>query len=109
MVLGETLIDGDGVGHAMLGLLPQTTSMAAPKLTLGYREATALVDTPWGARGTIWRGHEFHHAVEAGGSDDPVFACVDAMGRERPGEGRRHGSVFGGFLHFIDPAATDAA
>ena len=37
MVLGEALIDADGRGYGMAGLLPVTTSFAKRKLHLGYR------------------------------------------------------------------------
>ena len=38
MVLGISLIDGDGASHRMAGLLGHSTSFAQPKLHLGYRE-----------------------------------------------------------------------
>ena len=61
MMLGETLIDGDGVAHEMAGLLPVTTSFANPRRRLGYRQVTGLAG-PW--QGTGFRAHEFHFAEE---------------------------------------------
>jgi cobyrinic acid a,c-diamide synthase len=59
MVLGEGLIDAEGVRHEMLGALPLVTSFAAPKRHLGYRR---LTPTP----GFFWdmelSAHEFHYA-----------------------------------------------
>jgi cobyrinic acid a,c-diamide synthase len=55
--LGRTLD-----AHPQCGVLPARARMTG-KLTLGYREATALRDTPLVAAGTRVRAHEFHHTV----------------------------------------------
>ena len=55
--LGESLD-----GRKQCGVLPVRARMT-PKLTLGYREATALRDTPLLAVGTRVRAHEFHRTV----------------------------------------------
>ncbi|MEI9985959.1 MAG: cobyrinate a,c-diamide synthase [Aliidongia sp.] len=70
MVLGDTLIDRDGTGHEMAGLLPVTTSFAAPRRHLGYRRAQTLAG-PW--PGLAFRAHEFHFAeqVSAPGARGP--------------------------------------
>ena len=61
MYLCETLVDLEGVSHAMVGVIPGTVSMAK-RLTLGYRRAIALADGPVVCRGqTVW-GHEFHRS-----------------------------------------------
>ncbi|MEM9678658.1 MAG: cobyrinate a,c-diamide synthase, partial [Pseudomonadota bacterium] len=44
MVLGDALVDADGVSHGMAGLLPLETSFAARKLSLGYRRLSLLGD-----------------------------------------------------------------
>ena len=46
MVLGDSLVDADGVSHAMAGLLPVATTFAERRLTLGYRTAHALAAAP---------------------------------------------------------------
>ena len=96
MVLGEALEDGSGTSHRMAGLLGHVTSFARRRLTLGYREARLLSNSPIGRSGQIVRGHEFHYSslVEAG-SDAPLVALSDAQGRldraggrpARPGHG----------------------
>ncbi|CAH2601111.1 Cobyrinate a,c-diamide synthase [Rhodovastum atsumiense] len=63
MVLTEALIDTDGVRHGMAGLIPGVTRMTTRLAALGYREATALCDTPLAACGEVLRGHEFHYSV----------------------------------------------
>ena len=105
MALGQSLVDGDGHGHRMAGLLSLESSFAKRRLSLGYRLARALVPTPFGPVGTPLRGHEFHYATvlsEAG--DDPIFAAEDAEGQTVGDLGLARGSVFGSFLHLIDRA-----
>jgi cobyrinic acid a,c-diamide synthase len=48
-------------GRPMCGVLPVRATMTR-KLTLGYREATAITATPWLEAGEQVRGHEFHYA-----------------------------------------------
>ena len=101
------LIDRAGAAHAMAGLLPLTTSFAAPRLQLGYRRLRALEATPLGAAGTTFRGHEFHYAslvASPAGSEEaaPLFEVTDARNRPLGSQGARVGSVAGSFLHLID-------
>lgn len=103
MALGEALIDADGRAHEMLGLLPVTTSFAAPEMRIGYREITLAADTPLGPDGARFRGHEFHFArVVAEARDAPLFEVADVDGEDLPDAGLRRGSVCGSFLHLID-------
>jgi len=105
MVLGEGLTDADGQTHRMAGLLGVETSFAKRSLSLGYRLAESLAETPLGAVGARWRGHEFHYATvsrEEGG--DPLFKAADAEGKDLGAVGLVRGSVFGSFMHLIDRA-----
>ena len=61
MYLCERLTDLEGKIHAMAGLIPAAVAME-PRLTLGYRRATALIDTPMVPKGTVAWGHEFHRS-----------------------------------------------
>lgn len=102
MVLGDALIDAHGTSHAMLGLLPHSTSFATRKLHLGYRRIEAR-------KGFFWdmplAAHEFHYAsiVQEGGADR-LFDMQDATGRDLPAAGLQRGSVAGSFIHVIDRA-----
>ncbi|WP_101382795.1 cobyrinate a,c-diamide synthase [Kitasatospora sp. GP30] len=49
-------------GHPMCGILDATARMTE-RLTLGYREAVALHDSPLAPAGTRVRGHEFHRTA----------------------------------------------
>lgn len=104
MLLGGGLTDAEGRDHAMAGLLPISTSFAKRKRRLGYRQITALADTPLGAAGSRFRGHEFHYSVQMGETDPSaaLFAAQDATGADLGPTGCRQGSVFGSYLHLID-------
>ncbi|MCX5478927.1 cobyrinate a,c-diamide synthase [Kaistia geumhonensis] len=104
MVLGEMLVDAAGEGHRMAGLLSHATSFETRRLSLGYREARLLADSPLGPAGGLVRGHEFHYACEIeGGSDAPFAEIADAAGRPLgPGGGRR-GLVSGSWFHAVAP------
>jgi cobyrinic acid a,c-diamide synthase len=100
MALGAGLIDAEGRRHAMLGLLPVSTSMQGAMRKLGYRQALGLAG-PWQAR--HWRGHEFHFAQIVESGDAPALWRVsDADGLNESEIGHALGSVSGSFLHVID-------
>jgi cobyrinic acid a,c-diamide synthase len=70
--LGESLD-----GRKQCGVVPARARMTGT-LTLGYREATALRDTPLLAAGTPVRAHEFHRTVsEPTHFDDPAWRLAD--------------------------------
>ena len=102
MVLGSVLLDDRGDAHPMAGLLALETSMARGKLSLGYRLATARSATPFAARGSVLRGHEFHHARVVREDGEALFDLEDATGTALGTAGLRSGSVFGSFFHVID-------
>jgi cobyrinic acid a,c-diamide synthase len=106
MVLGQTLIDGEGRRHAMTGLLGIETSFAKRKMHLGYRKAKLINDGPLGKAGTQLRGHEFHYAtIVTEGSDEPFAMTEDVYGSAPVRAGSRSGHVSGSFFHLI--AADD--
>jgi cobyrinic acid a,c-diamide synthase len=51
-------------GHRMAGVI-EADGRLTDRLTLGYREATALVASPIGPPGTQLRGHDFHYSALA--------------------------------------------
>jgi cobyrinic acid a,c-diamide synthase len=70
--LGESLD-----GRKQCGALPARARMT-PKLTLGYREATALRDTPLLAAGARVRAHEFHRTIsEPAHGEHPAWRLAD--------------------------------
>jgi cobyrinic acid a,c-diamide synthase len=72
MYLCEKITDYENQSWSMVGVLPTTTVMEK-RLTVGYRQATALQDSPLlSAGGTIW-GHEFHHSQLTVMPENPLF------------------------------------
>ena len=103
MVLGERLVDGDGVSHRMAGLLPVETSFESPRLSLGYREVELSEDGVLGRRGARFRGHEFHFAsvlTEVRGA--VLFRTFNAEMEPLGDAGLRVGSAMGSFVHLMD-------
>jgi cobyrinic acid a,c-diamide synthase len=81
-------------GHPMCGVLDTEASMT-DRLTLGYREARALSDSPLMDRETLARGHEFHYSVvDPGAGERPAWALT---GRGR--EGFVRDGVHASYLH----------
>jgi cobyrinic acid a,c-diamide synthase len=81
-------------GHPMCGVLDAEATMT-DRLTLGYREARALMDSPLAEHGANVRGHEFHYsAVEPGAGERPAW---ELAGRGQ--EGFVAGGVHASYLH----------
>jgi cobyrinic acid a,c-diamide synthase len=81
-------------GRPMCGVLDAEATMT-DRLTLGYREARALMDSPLAERGANVRGHEFHYsAVEPGAGERPAWELA-----ARDQEGFVAGGVHASYLH----------
>jgi cobyrinic acid a,c-diamide synthase len=80
-------------GHQMCGALPLDGRMAG-RLTLGYREASALSATPWLDAGTRVRGHEFHYSSAEGDALAPAWELTG-----RGPEGIVSAGVQASYLH----------
>lgn len=87
-------------GHPMVGALAATARMT-PRLSLGYRQATAPTDTLLAAAGTTLTGHEFHRTTTSPGSgtssawswgDQPEGFSADPAGHGTP-------SLHSSYLH----------
>lgn len=99
MTLGDRLVDADGSSHRMLGLLPVSTSFAARKLHLGYRNFRPLKNIPW--EGPL-KGHEFHYASIIQSSEDGrLFSSSNSLDEVLPDMGHVRGNVCGSFGHVI--------
>lgn len=106
MVLGDRLVDAEGVSHKMAGLLPVTTSFENRKRTLGYRRLSHKSPLPWPE---ALRGHEFHYSTQMSESDDtPLFESADANGVCLPPMGVIRGNVMGSYAHVISASEAHA-
>jgi cobyrinic acid a,c-diamide synthase len=81
-------------GHPMCGVLEAKATMTS-RLTLGYREARALSDSPLMKRETLVRGHEFHYSVVEPGAGER--AAWEFKGRRT--EGFVRDGVHASYLH----------
>ncbi len=102
MTLGKTLEDSSGKTHEMAGILDLKTSFAKRKLHLGYREAKLKIDTPFGSKGTIFKGHEFHYASILSENGTSLFETGNATGMALGDMGLSKGRTFASFIHLID-------
>ncbi len=81
-------------GHRMCGVLGARARMAN-RLTLGYREACALHDSPIARAGTRVRAHEFHYSVVEPAASERAAWELEGRGPE----GCVAGSVHASYLH----------
>ncbi|MCE2516953.1 MAG: cobyrinate a,c-diamide synthase [Alphaproteobacteria bacterium] len=100
MVLGNAIIDGNGDAVPMLGLLNLTTSFAAPKRVLGYRQLTLLPGAPFALPPSA-RGHEFHFTQAVEEEGERLFHARDKSGADLGAIGLKSGSVAGSYAHLI--------
>ncbi|MDH6113450.1 cobyrinic acid a,c-diamide synthase [Kitasatospora sp. MAP12-15] len=85
-------------GLAMCGVLDSTATMTE-RLTLGYREAVALHDSPLAVTGTRVRGHEFHRtACTPAAGPTPAWAWRTPTGAPHT-EGFTSATVHASYLH----------
>ncbi len=98
MLLGRSLVDAHGQRHRMAGIAPLDSTVSDTRLTIGYREARALRDTPLLESGQRVRAHEFHwSAPEQGiGADKAAYLVED---RQPSTEGFSSGQTLASYLH----------
>ncbi|MDH6134392.1 cobyrinic acid a,c-diamide synthase [Kitasatospora sp. MAA4] len=85
-------------GRPMCGVLDTTATMTE-RLTLGYREAVALHDSPLATTGTRVRGHEFHRtACTPAAGPTPAWAWRTPTGTPHT-EGFATPTVHASYLH----------
>ena len=73
MYLCDRIVDFEEISHSMVGIFP-TTAVMGKRLTLGYRELTALDDTLLLNTGDRVWGHEFHRSTLTDTPTTPIFA-----------------------------------
>ncbi|NJN57006.1 MAG: cobyrinate a,c-diamide synthase [Leptolyngbyaceae cyanobacterium SL_5_9] len=72
MYLCEQIVDFEGQSWKMVGILPTIAKMTG-RLTLGYRRAIALQDSPLLVAGSETWGHEFHRSSLSAKSALPLY------------------------------------
>ncbi|MFL0291265.1 cobyrinate a,c-diamide synthase [Mycobacterium sp. SMC-18] len=100
---GLTYLVDDLDGHPMCGVLPGSARFTE-RLTLGYRDAVATVDSSMHTAGERVTGHEFHRTtVEFTEQQQPAWVFRGA-GQAAVHDGAVRGGVHAGYLH-THPAA----
>jgi len=92
MYLAETLHTASG-SHAMVGAVAGATSIAEPRLLLGYRLATVVTRSPLDEPGASVRGYEFHYATSLLAPAAPAYALADGT------DGAVRNNCVAAFLH----------
>jgi cobyrinic acid a,c-diamide synthase len=72
MYLCQQIVDFESQSWAMVGAIP-TKAVMGSRLTLGYRQATALQDSPLLRTGDVVWGHEFHRSHLSEIPTKPLF------------------------------------
>lgn len=97
MYLGESIEDSEGKSYPMAAVFPYRSSMKGSKLTLGYRNVSALDDNPLMSKGESVRGHEFHLSVLQGEPrSSSAYDVLDQPGRK---EGFRIHNTLASYVH----------
>ena len=98
LLLGEALQDQQGRSHAMAGLLPFRAERGS--LSLGYRDATALVDGLVLRRGEQLCGHEFHRwQLTDTGAAPAALWQLEGWGASARPEGWNGAQLHASWLH----------
>lgn len=100
---GLTYLVDDLDGHPMCGVL-RGSARFTERLTLGYRDAVAMVDSSMHAAGERVTGHEFHRTTVEFGDEQPPAWVFRGAGQATVHDGAVHGGVHAGYLH-THPAA----
>ncbi|WP_245677193.1 cobyrinate a,c-diamide synthase [Nocardia acidivorans] len=94
-------------GHRMAGVI-EVDAEFGPRLTLGYRDAVALTDSPLWKAGERVRGHEFHRTRLATPPTTPAAWAWRAPSGETVREGATLHNVHASYLH-THPAGNPTA
>lgn len=99
MYLCQAIVDFAGKAWPMVGTLP-TAAVMGKRLSLGYRQATALHNTPLLPSGTRVWGHEFHRSRLTQSSPTPLWQLqgLGACGLPTP-EGWQTPWLHASYLH----------
>ena len=110
MYLGERLRTRDGQVHTMAGVLPLETEMTEKLVRFGYVEIELLQDCLLGARGTVLRGHSFHHSRCTNTHEvAPAFRARYTLSGMNAEEGYASGNVFASYIHLHFRGAPEIA
>ncbi len=101
MVLTQSIQDGKGRRHAMVGVIPGTVRMTDRLQNFGYKRLRARKNSLLARKGEQARGHEFHHSVWSGGSASSASAyeAASVSGRSKRLEGYARQNLLASYVH----------
>ncbi|MBI2832095.1 MAG: cobyrinate a,c-diamide synthase [Chloroflexi bacterium] len=97
MYLGKNMRDLKGNEYRMAGVIPASSHIDSPRLSLGYRTVQALADGPILQRDETVRGHEFHWSVLESSADTANAYRVPEKGNLQ--EGFQNGNLLASYIH----------
>ena len=100
MYLAERIVDFDQKAWEMVGVLP-TTAQMGKRLTLGYRRATVLQESPVLPEAAIVWGHEFHRSTLVQSPTQPLYQLqgYDAQHLSSSAEGWQLPHLHASYVH----------
>ncbi|MDJ0692631.1 MAG: cobyrinate a,c-diamide synthase [Xenococcaceae cyanobacterium MO_188.B32] len=99
MYLCQQLVDFSQQTWSMVGIIPTTVEMSKT-LTLGYRQATALQDSPIIRENKQVWGHEFHRSQLVNASTKPLWQLQGYKSTHKPKtEGWQVAQLHASYLH----------
>lgn len=106
MYLCDRIVNFEDQSFPMVNILPTTAKMGK-RLTLGYRKAIALQDSPLVQKGELIWGHEFHRSSLTENSDRPLYSLKGYVSHlPYPYEGWQNYQVHASYTHLHFGAQT---
>jgi cobyrinic acid a,c-diamide synthase len=99
LYLSESL-SVEGKSYAMAGVLPLSMQMTDSLVQFGYVTVEFTEDCLLGRKGTVVRGHSFHHSrIAARGEVETSYHLQYSMSGKEELEGFRQGHVLASYIH----------
>jgi len=99
MYLCDRIVDFQEQSFPMVNIFPTAAKMGK-RLTLGYRQAIALQDSPLVNKGDVILGHEFHRSSLTEISDHPLYSLQGYDSHlQYPSEGWQKYQVHAAYTH----------
>jgi len=106
MYLCDRIVDFQEQSFPMVNVFPTTATMGK-RLTLGYRQAIALQDSPLVNKGDQVWGHEFHRSSLTEINDSPLYSLQGYDSHlQYPPEGWQRYQVHASYIHLHFGAQT---
>lgn len=100
MYLTQSILDGGGRSHEMVGVFPATAVMRPSGLTIGYRTVELTRPCLLGENGLTAKGHEFHYSsLTATGALDYACRVTNAQGDVKGADGLVSGNILALYTH----------